>query len=135
MYKRLPKIKKKRNYIILFDGNCKLCNNVVNFISKKDSREIFCFVPLESAKASEYLSHYNKKNVNKGSVLLIQDEKIYIKSDAVLHILKYLDGFWPVLYAFIIIPKFLRDPVYDIIAKCRYKWFGAITDREDYRPC
>jgi predicted DCC family thiol-disulfide oxidoreductase YuxK len=122
-------------YIILFDATCKLCNNVVKFISKNDSRKIFCFIPLESEKGSEYLSRYNKKNVNKGSVLLIQNEKIFTKSNAVLNILKCLDGLWPLFYAFIIVPGFIRDPVYDIIAKYRYRWFGAVKGGTEYRSC
>jgi predicted DCC family thiol-disulfide oxidoreductase YuxK len=127
--------KKDRKYIILFDGTCKLCNNVVRFIAKNDSRKIFCFIPLDSEKASEYLNRYNKKNVNKGSVLLIEEEKIYTKSNAVLHILKCLDGLWPLFYVFIIVPGFIRDPVYDIIAKYRYRWFGAVKGDPDYRSC
>jgi predicted DCC family thiol-disulfide oxidoreductase YuxK len=127
--------KKDRKYIILFDGTCKLCNNVVRFIAKNDSRKIFCFIPLDSEKASEYLNRYNKKNVNKGSVLLIEEEKIYTKSNAVLHILKCLDGLWPLFYGFIIVPGFIRDPVYDIIAKYRYRWFGAVKGNPDYRSC
>jgi predicted DCC family thiol-disulfide oxidoreductase YuxK len=128
-------IKEGKKYIILFDGTCKLCNNVVRFITKNDSKRIFCFIPLESEQASEYLNKYNKKNVNKGSVLLIQDEKIYTKSNAVLHILKCLDGLWPLFFAFIIVPGFIRDPVYDVIAKYRYRWFGPSTGSPDYRSC
>jgi predicted DCC family thiol-disulfide oxidoreductase YuxK len=128
-------LKKGEKYIILFDGTCRLCNNVVNFISRNDSRKIFCFIPLESEKASEYLSRYNQKDVNKGSVLLIQDEKIYTKSNAVFNILKCLDGLWPLLYVFIIVPGFIRDPVYNLIAKYRYRWFGASTNSQDYRSC
>lgn len=125
----------KKKYIILFDGHCKLCNNVVSFISKNDSRRKFCFVPLDSDQATEYLSRYNKKNVNKGSVLLIQDEKIYTKSNAVLHILKCLDGLWPLFYGFIIVPGFIRDPVYDVIAKYRYRWFGPVKGSPGFRSC
>lgn len=136
MHNRIAEDKKsKRKYIILFDGNCKLCNNVVNFISKNDSSEIFCFVPLESEKAIEYLSRYKKENVNKGSVLLIQNEKIFTKSNAVLNILKSLDGLWPLFYVFIIVPGFIRDPVYDLIAKYRYRWFGTIKGNPGYRSC
>ena len=124
-----------KKYIILFDGTCKLCNNVVRFITKNDSRRIFCFIPLETEKAEEYLKKYYAKNVNKGSVLLIRDEKVYTKSDAVLNILKCLDGLWPLLYIFIIVPGFIRDPVYDIIAKYRYRWFGAVSGSTGYRPC
>jgi len=128
-------LKKGEKYIILFDGTCRLCNNVVNFISRNDSRKIFCFIPLESEKASEYLRRYNQKDVNKGSVLLIQNEKIYTKSNAVFNILKCLDGLWPLLYVFIIVPGFIRDPVYNLIAKYRYRWFGASTNSKDYRSC
>jgi predicted DCC family thiol-disulfide oxidoreductase YuxK len=126
---------KGRKYIILFDGTCKLCNNVVKFISKNDSSRIFCFIPLESEKATEYLNRYNKKDVNKGSVLLIQGEKIFTKSNAVLHILKCLDGLWPFFYVFIVVPGFIRDPVYDIISKYRYRWFGPSTGSSEYRSC
>lgn len=125
---------KTRQYIILFDGTCKLCNNVVKFIAKNDSRQIFCFIALESEKASEYLSHYNTNN-DKGSVLFIKDEKIYTKSNAVLNILKCLDGLWPLLYVFIIVPPFIRDPVYEIVAKYRYRWFGPIKGNQEYRSC
>jgi predicted DCC family thiol-disulfide oxidoreductase YuxK len=127
--------RENKKYIILFDGTCKLCNNVVKFIAKNDSGKLFCFIPLESEKATEYLNRYHKKNVNKGSVLLIQDEKIFTKSNAVLHILKCLDGLWPLFYGFIIVPGFIRDPVYDLIAKYRYRWFGATKGNPDYRSC
>jgi predicted DCC family thiol-disulfide oxidoreductase YuxK len=127
--------KRVKKYIILFDGTCKLCNNVVKFIAKNDSRKIFCFIPLESEKATEYLNRYQTENVNKGSVLLIQDDKIYTKSSAVLHILKCLDGMWPAFFVFIIVPGFIRDPVYDVIAKYRYRWFGPAKGTSTYRRC
>ena len=127
--------KSVKKYIILFDGTCNLCNNVVKFITKNDSRQIFCFIPLESEKAADYLNRYQTKNVNKGSVLLIQDDKIFTKSNAVLHILKCLDGLWPVFYMFIIVPGFIRDPVYDVIAKYRYRWFGPAKGNPTYRSC
>jgi len=124
-----------KKYIILFDGTCKLCNNVVKFISKNDSKKLFCFVPLDSPLAEEYLLRSKQKEVNKGSVLLIQNDKIYTKSNAVLHILKCLDGMWPLLYGFIIVPAFIRDPVYNIIARYRYRWFGPATGTIDYKSC
>lgn len=124
-----------KKIVILFDGNCNLCNSTVRFISRNDSRNIFCFVPLESDKALKYLIRYEKENVEKGTMFLIRDEKIFTKSDAVLRILRCLDGLWPLLYVFIIIPRVIRDPVYDIVATQRYKWFGSSTDCPDYRPC
>ncbi len=122
-------------HIILFDGTCKLCNNVVRFIAKNDSRMIFCFIPLESEKAREYLSLYDKENIKRGSMLLIEGEKIYFKSDAVFRILRRLDGLWPVLWIFLIFPRFIRDPVYDVVAKYRYRWFGPCVDCPEPRSC
>jgi predicted DCC family thiol-disulfide oxidoreductase YuxK len=124
-----------KKYIVLFDGTCKLCNNVVRFITKNDSRAIFCFIPLESEKAKEYFSMYEKENVKKGSMLLIEGEKLYLKSDAVFRILKRLDGLWPVLWVFIIFPRFIRDPVYDLIAKYRYRLFGPCVGCPEPRSC
>lgn len=113
---------------VLYDGNCNLCNNVARFIIRNDSRKIFNCVPFGSDEASDFLPLYDKKDIPKGSMLLIKDEKIYMKSDAVFRILKCLDGLWPVLYIFIVVPRFIRDPVYDIIAKYRYRWFGVKDD-------
>lgn len=74
-------------------------------------------------------------DVEKGSVVLIMNGRIFLKSDAVFRILRRLDGFWPLMYIFIIVPKFIRDPVYDIVARYRYRWFGPCVDCPDYRPC
>jgi len=79
--------------------------------------------------------HHQRIAGEKGTMMLIIQNKIYIKSDAVLRILKSLDGLWPALCIFLIVPRFIRDPIYDIIAKYRYKWFGPCIDCPEYRPC
>ncbi len=121
--------------IVLFDASCKLCNNVVGFITRHDRNKRFCFVPLESEKAMEYLKLHKMATAEKGTMMLFADGKIYVKSDAVFRILRFLDGMWPMLYVFLIVPRFIRDPVYNIISKYRYRWFGPCTDCPDYRPC
>jgi len=121
--------------IVLFDGTCKLCNNAVRFITRHDRRKCFCFIPLDSEKAREYLKLYIGTIPQGGSMMLINGNEIYFKSDAVLRILKSLDGLWPLLYGFLIVPRFIRDPVYDIVSKYRYKWFGPCVDCPEYRPC
>jgi predicted DCC family thiol-disulfide oxidoreductase YuxK len=121
--------------IVLFDATCKLCNNVVRFITGYDSRKRFCFIPLESERAAEYLKLYKGGTPQGGTMMLFTGEKVYVKSDAVFRILKSLDGLWPLLYVFLIVPRFIRDPVYDIVSKYRYKWFGPCTDCPEYRPC
>lgn len=120
---------------VLFDASCKLCNNVVGFITRHDIKKRFCFLPLESEKAKEYLKLHNWRAAEKGAMMLFADGKVYVKSDAVFRILRFLDGLWPLFYAFLIIPRFIRDPIYNIISKYRYRWFGPCTDCPEYKPC
>lgn len=110
--------------IILFDGICNLCNSSVNFIIKHDTREQFLFASLQSDAAKEILLQFSSKNLNLDSIILIETNTIYEKSTAALRISKNLNGGYKALYLFIIIPKFIRDWVYNLIAKNRYKWFG-----------
>ena len=110
--------------IIFFDGICNLCNASVNFVIKHDKKEQFLFASFQSDAAKEILLHFNLKNLNGGTVILVEGQKVYDKSKAALKIAKRLDGGYKAFYAFIIVPKFFRDWVYDIIAKNRYRWFG-----------
>jgi len=117
-------IKLENKSIILFDGICNLCNNAVQFIIKRDKKHHFLFTSLQSDAAQDILLQFQLKNSDLNSIIFIEDEKIYQKSTAVLRISKQLNGLWKLNYAFIIIPKFIRDFIYDIIAKKRYGWFG-----------
>ncbi len=110
--------------IILFDGVCNLCNASVNFVIKHDKKAQFLFASFQSDAAKEILLHFNLENLNTDTVILVEDQKVYDKSTAALKIAKHLDGGFKAFYAFIVIPKFLRDWVYDFIAKNRYQWFG-----------
>ncbi len=110
--------------VVLFDGTCNLCNGVVQFILKRDKAGVFKFASLQSNYASKFISCSTSAAANLSSILFLKAGKKFDKSTAALHIAKELPGFWPLLYGFIIIPKFIRDWVYDWIAKNRYKWFG-----------
>ncbi len=110
--------------IILFDGVCNLCNASVNFVIKHDKKAQFLFASFQSDVAKEIMLHFNLKNLNEDTVILVEGYKICDKSTAALKITKRLDGGFKVFYAFIIIPKFLRDWIYSFIAKNRYDWFG-----------
>ena len=114
----------KNKTIILFDGVCNLCNSSVQFIIKRDKKKQFLFTSLQSDAARDILLQFQLKNSEMHSILLIENEKIYQKSDAILKIVKHLSGMWKMSYGFIIIPKFIRDYVYMLIAKNRYRWFG-----------
>jgi len=110
--------------IILFDGICNLCNSSVKFILKHDKKEQFLFTSLQSDAATKILLQLNYKNNDLSSIVLIDDNNIYLKSTAALRITKELSPFWNWFYVMIIIPKKLRDYIYDFIANNRYKWFG-----------
>jgi len=110
--------------IVLFDGLCNLCSRGVQFIIERDKKNQFLFASLQSNAASEILKKFNQQTNELHSFVLIDDDKIYTRSSATLRVLKYLSRGWRLCYALIIIPKFIRDAVYDYIARHRYKWFG-----------
>ncbi len=112
------------NKIILFDGVCNLCNSSVNFVIKHDKKNVFKFAALQSEAGIALISKHKEAASRLDSIVLIEDNKFYEKSTAILRIVKHFSGAYPLLYGFIIIPKFLRNPIYDYIAQNRYKWFG-----------
>jgi predicted DCC family thiol-disulfide oxidoreductase YuxK len=109
--------------IILFDGVCNFCNASVNFIIRHNRKESFLFVPLQSSYGKKLLQRFSIRENYSESIVLIEDNKIYFKSTAALRIAKKSDGLLSSLYLFIIIPSFLRDHVYDWIARHRSSWF------------
>lgn len=114
----------KIDNVIFFDGICNLCNGAVQFTIEHDVKNIFKFATLQSDFAEEELKEFNIDHNQLGSFVLLADGKVYQKSTAALRVAKKLNGFWPLLYAFVVVPRFIRDAVYDFIAKNRYKWFG-----------
>ena len=110
--------------LILFDGVCNLCNGFVNFVIDHDPEGYFHFGALQSEAAGSYLAAHDVPSDSLDSVVLIEDGQAYTRSTAALRVLWHLDGAWSLLYAFILIPKPLRDWVYDRIANVRYDWFG-----------
>ena len=110
--------------IILFDGVCNYCNAMINFIIRQDKKKIFRFAPLQSEAGQKILSQFNLPQKNFDSFMLVENKKIYQRSDAALRLYNLLPGAWKWTQFFWIVPGFLRDGVYNIIAKNRYKWFG-----------
>jgi len=110
--------------IVLFDGVCNLCNKTVLFIIRNDSNAKFRFASVQSESGQLLLGQLGLPLECFDSLVYISDKRFYLKSMAVLRILQKLGGGWQLLYVFVIIPRFLRDGVYNLIAKWRYKWFG-----------
>lgn len=110
--------------IILFDGVCNFCNGAVNFTIKRDRKKIIKFAALQSEAGIQLTKQYGLPENDMRSFLLIENGEMYNKSTAALKVCRRLTGLWPLVYGFIIIPAFIRNAVYDFIAKNRYKWFG-----------
>ena len=111
--------------IIIFDGVCNFCNFWVNFLLERDRKNIFLFTTLQSESAKSILKKYDRSPDDIDTFLLITDKGCFDRSTAGLLVAKELGGIWKLLYVFIIIPKFIRDPAYNLIAKNRYKFFGT----------
>jgi predicted DCC family thiol-disulfide oxidoreductase YuxK len=110
--------------IILFDGVCNVCTGAVQFVIKKDQKNHFRFASLQSQQGQNILIRHQLPVNDFNSFVLVENEKVYTRSDAALKVTKNLSGLWPLLYGFIVVPKFIRDGIYNLIAKNRYKWFG-----------
>ena len=110
--------------VILFDGVCNLCNTSVQYVLNHDKKKLFRFASLQSSFGESVLKQYDLPVNTFNSFILLSDNKIYTRSTAALLVAKKLSGLIKLFYGFIIIPKFIRDFVYDVIAKNRYKWFG-----------
>ena len=110
--------------VVLFDGVCNLCTASVQFVIQRDSRKRFRFASLQSAVARELLGGPEAEGGRLDSVFLIAGGRIYRRSSAALHIARRLDGFWPLLSVLLLIPRPLRDAVYDWIGRRRYRMFG-----------
>lgn len=114
----------KDHPIILFDGICNFCNGAVNFLIRQDKQAVFRFAALQSEAGQRLSAEHQIPKEGFESFVLIQSGKAYQKSTAALKVLNSLPWYWKELQVLWIIPRFLRDAIYDLIAKNRYKWFG-----------
>ncbi|MGG1675516.1 thiol-disulfide oxidoreductase DCC family protein [Neobacillus sp. NRS-1170] len=109
--------------IVLFDGVCNLCNHSVQFILIRDANKAFKFASLQGETGQKLLKQYGLNN-DLNSFVLIENNKPYLKSTAALRVCMNLSGAWRLFPFFLVIPKPIRDFVYDVVANNRYKWFG-----------
>ena len=117
----LPQHKK----IILFDGLCNLCDASVQFISKRDKKDIFRFVSLQSDLGQELLQQLPISKQKIDSIILYESDKAYYyKSEAVFEIVKSIGGFFYCLLIFKWLPTAVTNTIYDYVARNRYRWWG-----------
>ncbi len=110
--------------ILLFDGVCNLCNRWVNYVIDRDPEARIMFAPLQSDSARELLEKHQIDTEKMDSVVLVDQDEVYQKSDAVLRIAGYMRGPVRLLRAGRVVPRTVRDRLYDLIARKRYRWFG-----------
>jgi predicted DCC family thiol-disulfide oxidoreductase YuxK len=113
-----------RHEIVLFDGVCNFCEASVNFIIKHDRKARFRFAPLQSEVGAEIQRRYNLDPSALDTLVLVERGKLYTKSTAALRVARRLSGVYPLFYAMIVVPPFVRDFLYDWFARRRYRWFG-----------
>lgn len=119
--------------MLFFDGVCTLCNNSVRFILKREKDESLTIASLQS-KTAEAAMHQFGKTTDLKSLVLLENGKLYIESDAALRTSGYLRFPWNLGKVFLIVPRFMRDGVYRWIAKNRYKWFGKLDSSCELIP-
>ena len=107
--------------VIIFDGVCGLCNKSVDILIKIDKEKIFKYTSLQG----EYVKTLDLEP-DIDSIIFYEDGTVYYKSTAILKIFKSLGGLWKITVVFFLIPRVIRDFIYDIIAKYRYKVFGKM---------
>lgn len=110
--------------VLLYDGVCKLCNGSMNFIVRRDRKKRLKLAPLQSDFGRRVLTSHEMQSEPMDSILLLEGSRLTTKSTAMIRASKYLDGLWPLCMIFLIIPRFVRDFIYDLIARNRYRWFG-----------
>lgn len=110
--------------VILYDGYCKLCSRSLQFVIRRDRKNKFSYLSLQSEQGAAFLSEMSKDKQYADSIVYHDGENFYQRSTAVLKILLRLKRGWQFFYIFMLVPRVLRDLVYDFIARKRYHWFG-----------
>jgi predicted DCC family thiol-disulfide oxidoreductase YuxK len=110
--------------ILLFDGVCNLCNASVQWVLLHDKKGVFRFAAQQSEAGQELLKRYGRHTSTLDSVVLVDGDRIYIQSDAAIEVAVRLGGIWRLMGIFKIVPKVVRNGIYDWIARNRFRWFG-----------
>lgn len=110
--------------IVFFDGVCNLCSASIDFILKRDTKNQFLVGTLQADLSKKILTNYAVREDYLESLILLERGQVYFKSTAALRIARNLNGVWPVFFLLIVLPLWIRDPVYDWVGRNRYRWFG-----------
>ena len=114
----------EKESILLFDGHCSLCNAAVDFVLKRNTKKKLLLASIQGPAGQRVLKMYQLPQNYLDTLVLVEEGQVYLGSTAALRVARLLGGGWPLFYALIIIPKGLRDRIYQWIGKHRYQWFG-----------
>jgi predicted DCC family thiol-disulfide oxidoreductase YuxK len=120
---------KIRRHVVIFDGQCVFCDGTMQFFWLYDTRRRLTYAPRQGLTAPKILARHPEISPALNSIVLVENyetaqERVWQKSEAVLRILGYLGGGWPLLTCFRLVPGIVRDSIYDWVARHRYRWFG-----------
>lgn len=110
--------------VLLFDGVCGLCHRAVAFVLARDRRGVFRFASLQSEVGRALAARCGLRPDALDTLVLVEGERCSTRSTAALRVARRLTGAWPLLAALLVVPRPLRDAVYDAVAARRYRWFG-----------
>jgi predicted DCC family thiol-disulfide oxidoreductase YuxK len=111
--------------VVLFDGHCNFCSSVVNFLIDRDPRGRLKFAALQSEAGQRLLAAHGLPMPDvPDTMVFIEGDRAHVRSDAALATTKYLSGLWPLVRVGFVVPRFVRDAVYKVVATNRYRWFG-----------
>jgi len=120
-------------HVVLFDGVCGLCRSSVRFIIRRDRAGVFRFASLQSDVGAALGNRYGVAARGLETLVLVEAETAYVRSDATLRIARRLGVPWSLLGLLLLIPRFIREPAYRMVSKYRYQWFGRF-DRDWVPP-
>ena len=119
---------KRMDFVVLFDGHCTLCHGTVVFLIRRDPEGIFTFASLQSEAGKALLAKAGYDGSALDSIVFIEHGRVFDRSTAALRIARKMNRLWPLFYGLIIVPRPIRDAVYNWIARNRYAWFGRVEN-------
>lgn len=110
--------------VIVFDGVCVLCNGWVRFLLRQDRQQHYCFAAMQSASGRRLLKEHGLDPDDPVSFLLVEDGRAWRNTDAIRRVVASLGGFWCLAHVIVLMPRVVRDALYRLVARNRYRWFG-----------
>jgi predicted DCC family thiol-disulfide oxidoreductase YuxK len=111
--------------IIIYDGKCRMCSGFVRFILKHDTRNCFCFIAAQSQLGAALYRHYGLDAVNYETNILLENGRPWLKSEGSIRMFQHLGLPWSLLAVGRLLPRVIRDRLYELIARNRLRWFGV----------